>query len=363
MTTSRILVLGATGYTGDLTARALVDQGGRPVLVARNRGRVETLAAELGDLDTAVADVTAPETLRAVLEPGDVLISTVGPFLKYGRPAVQAAAEVGAHYFDSTGEGPFIREVFERWGPVADRNGAALLTAFGYDFVPGALAAALALEAAGPDATSVDIAYFSPGFVPSGGSQASAARVLFDDNYTFRDGAIRAERAGRHIKKFDIGGRTLVAVSIPAAEHFGLPQSYPRLRDITVMLGFPQAAARAMAFGSRIAAPISRITPLANGIIALADRAVKGSTGGPDATARSRATTTVVANAGTGARQLSTVTLTGPNPYEVTADILAWGAIAAASGGLQATGALGPIQAFGIDALSAGCTLAGMKAH
>ena len=112
----RIVVFGATGYTGDLTARALVDRGARPVLAARNEGRVRALAEELGGLEWAVADVARPDSVRALVQRGDVLISTVGPFERWGEPAVQAAIAAGAHYLDSTGEGTFIRAVFERFG-------------------------------------------------------------------------------------------------------------------------------------------------------------------------------------------------------------------------------------------------------
>jgi len=81
---------------------------------------------------------------------GDVLVSTAGPFLKVGRSAVEAAVDAGAIYLDSSGEPPFIRQVFAEYGPRAERTGAVLLTAFGYDYVPGNLAGALALEARGP---------------------------------------------------------------------------------------------------------------------------------------------------------------------------------------------------------------------
>jgi short subunit dehydrogenase-like uncharacterized protein len=119
----RIVVFGATGYTGDLTARALVDRGARPVLAARDAERVSRLAAELGGLETAVADVAQPATLRDLVERGDVLVSTVGPFSRLGGPAVEAAIAAGAHYLDSTGEGAFIRTVFERHGPAAEAAG------------------------------------------------------------------------------------------------------------------------------------------------------------------------------------------------------------------------------------------------
>ena len=366
-TPPRIILLGATGYTGDLTARSLIAQGARPMLVARNLDRVRALAAERGGLDPAVADVNAPDTIRAVLRKGDVLISTVGPFLRYGRPAVRSAAEAGAHYIDSSGEGPFIREVFEHWGNVAERNHATLLPAFGFDFVPGALAAALALDEAGPDATAVDIAYFSSGFVPSGGTQASALRVLFEDNFAFRDGHVRGERVGRFVKRFEVEGTSRTAASIPAAEHLGLPQSYPRLRDITVMLGLGDQEVRIMSTAAHIASALSRVKPIAREMASLTDRFSKGSTGGPDEAERAKARATVVAVAGRTIGSpaeldpLATVTLTGPNPYDITADLLAWAAIAAAGGELRRTGAAGPISAFGTDAVRAGCELAGIS--
>ncbi|MGH3949681.1 MAG: hypothetical protein ACRDSE_11230, partial [Pseudonocardiaceae bacterium] len=64
-----------------------------------------------------------------------------------------AAIDGSAWYVDSTGEPPFIRTVFEHYGPHA--TVAGLIPAFGYDFVPGNLAAALALAEAGETAVRV----------------------------------------------------------------------------------------------------------------------------------------------------------------------------------------------------------------
>lgn len=356
----RIVVLGATGYTGDLTARSLVRQGARPVLVGRNPARLAALAADLGGLDTATVDIEKPTTLRAVLHEGDILISAVGPFLKYGRTAVEAAAEIGVHYFDSAGEGPFIREVFERWGPVAERNGAGLVPAFGYDYGPGAYAAAAALDEAGDEATAVDIAYFAPGFVPSGGSQATAVRVVVEEGYAFREGRIQAERPGRWTRRFTVDGRPLLGASVPAAEQFGLPQTYPGLRDVTVFLGLPRGAARSLAISSRLLGPVLHMGALKRGLTAIADRMMTGSTGGPDAHSRAQARSAVVAVARSPHRELARVTLAGPDPYEVTADLLAWGARTAAQDGLHGVGALGPVKAFGVDGLERACTTASL---
>jgi signal transduction histidine kinase len=70
-----------------------------------------------------------------------------GPFLARGEPAVRAAVDAGATYLDATGEPPFVRRVFEEHGPRAVGR-CALIPAFGYDFVPGNLAGALALAEA-----------------------------------------------------------------------------------------------------------------------------------------------------------------------------------------------------------------------
>ena len=146
----RIVLFGATGYTGRLTADAFSRRGVKPVLAARSVEALDALASELGGgHETAVADVSRPETVRALVERGDVLLSTVGPFVRFGEPAVRAAIDAGAHYIDSTGEGPFIRRVFEEFGPQAERAEVVLLTAMGYDWVPGNLAGGLALQEAG----------------------------------------------------------------------------------------------------------------------------------------------------------------------------------------------------------------------
>src|ERR671916_1972371 len=187
----RTVLFGATGYTGRLTAEAMVERGLRPVLAARGRDRLETMAAELGGLDSAVADVADPPSVRALVEQGDVLVTTVGPFARWGGPAAAAASDAGAHYIDSTGEPAFIREVFERYGPAAERSECAMLTAFGYDWVPGNLAGGLALRQAGEDAVRIDVGYFLTGRAgPSGGTQATMAASLGEPSFAFREGRV-----------------------------------------------------------------------------------------------------------------------------------------------------------------------------
>jgi short subunit dehydrogenase-like uncharacterized protein len=347
--TGRIVVFGATGYTGALTARALVAQGAHPVLAGRNQDALDALADELGGLETARADAAEPRTVRALVERDDVLVTTVGPFLRYGHAALDAAVGAAAHYLDSTGEPPFVREVFEAYGP---RARSALITAFGYDYVPGNLAAALALERVGDEGVRVDVGYFVGGgdLVGglSGGTLESAAGVVAAPMYTYRDRIVEQNRP--RVRDFEVAGRSRTGMSVGASEHFALPASYPRLREVNVYLGWFGRATKILARLPRgpLAAGGARL-----GAGVLARRARRR-------TAKSKLTSRIVAAAyDSGGSLLTEVHLSGGDPYDFTAGILAWGACHA-SQGMNATGALGPVGAFGLSELEAGCATAGI---
>jgi short subunit dehydrogenase-like uncharacterized protein len=338
------------------------------VLAGRDENRLRSLAERLGGLEWVVADISRPQSVRALIQSGDVLVSTVGPFNRWGGPAVDAAIDAGAHYLDSTGEGRFIREVFERYGPRAQAAGCGLLTAFGYDWVPGNLAGALALTDAGETATRVQIGYFTSG-APlgpssmSGGTRASAAGVTFDPAFAFRDGRLIDERAGKRMRRFQLQPGSLAqAISVGSSEHLTLPRVHPTLREVDAYLGWFGPASRAVQAISLGMAGATKIPGAKAALEAASARLVKGSTGGPDAAARSRSGSLVLAEAfdASGTR-LASARLEGVNGYDFTARVLAWGARTAAAGGLRGAGALGPVDGFGLDALQVGCAEAGIE--
>lgn len=360
---ARIVLFGATGYTGRLTAQALHDRGLRPVLAGRHPDRVAALADDLGGgLETAVADVRRPQTVRALLRGGDVLISTVGPFARYGAPAITAAIEAGAHYLDSTGEAPFIRQVFTEYGPRATRS--ALLTAFGYDYVPGNLAGALALAEA-PAAVRVDIGYFISGPSDAGGmssgTRASGAGMMLARHHAFRGGRMGSEPSARHVRDFQVGSRSRPAASIGGTEQFALPRIAPQLTDVGVYLGWFGPATRPLQALSVVASGLTRL-PGATRLVEAATRPFTSGTGtGPDAPARARTGSRVVAVCSdSDGEPLAQVQLNGVNPYDFTAAMLAWGAASLAAGAVTSTGAHGPVDAFGLADLERGCADAGI---
>jgi short subunit dehydrogenase-like uncharacterized protein len=292
-----------------------------------------------------------------------VLVSTVGPFLRWGSTALDTAIDAGAVYIDSTGEPPFIRGVFERRGGDAKATGAGLVTAFGYDFVPGNLAAALALERAGDRATKVRAGYFLTGGgsmkdAMSGGTAASVAGVMMAPSFAYRDGRVVTERSAKRVTSFDARGKSFTGISIGCSEHLSLPRVYPSLREVDIYLGWFGPASRAMQAMSLL----GEVPGVRAGADKLTGRFVKGSTGGPGPEARAKSGSLIVAEALDSSGQvLERVELRGPNGYTFTGEIIAWGAVEAAERGLQDTGALGPVEAFGLRSLEAACAEIGLK--
>jgi short subunit dehydrogenase-like uncharacterized protein len=369
--TPKIVLLGATGYTGARVAEAMTRRGLRPVLAGRDPERLASLAERFGGLPTATADATDPASVRALVDTGDVLVSTVGPFQRYGDAAVSAAVDAGAVYFDSTGEPPFIRRVFEHYGPAAANSGAALLTAFGNDYVPGTLAGALALAEGGVATSAVHVGYFmtaggqrGQGF--SKGTLNSLVGTLMEPMYRWRDGELHDEPAGARYRTFEVAGRQRPGVSIGATEQFALPRLAatglaPRLREVDVYLGWFGPISRAVHLGSRVTPLLSRIEPVAKALTAVGRLAVTRAAEEPNAASLAATTSYFVAEAlGASGQRLATVTLTAPEAYAITADLLAWGAGYAAEHGVFGSGALDPLCAFGLDTLRAGAAEAGI---
>src|SRR5207247_3472946 len=88
----RIVLLGATGYTGRRVLRELLARGETPTLVGRNRTKMVAVTDRFeAELPVAEVDVTSAADLTGLLQPGDVIISTVGPFMQLGTATVTAA--------------------------------------------------------------------------------------------------------------------------------------------------------------------------------------------------------------------------------------------------------------------------------
>lgn len=153
-----IVLYGATGFVGALTAEHLARRAGpeiRVALAGRSRPRLEALRAELGERaaswEVVAVDATDAPGLRALAARTRVLASTVGPYLTYGTEVVRACAEQGTHYADLTGEVLFVRWSLDEVDVRARETGAAIVHACGFDSIPSDLGVLTTAEQAAAD--------------------------------------------------------------------------------------------------------------------------------------------------------------------------------------------------------------------
>lgn len=140
-----IVLYGASGFVGKLTAQYLATtaSGARIALAGRSADRLQavrnTLPEAAQDWPLIVADASQPSTLNALAASTRVVVTTVGPYLRYGMPLVAACAAAGTDYADLTGETLFVREAIELHHKQAVDTGARIVHACGFDSIPSDL--------------------------------------------------------------------------------------------------------------------------------------------------------------------------------------------------------------------------------
>ena len=201
-----IVLYGATGFVGKLTAQYLARVGGgvRIALAGRSGERLAAVRDSLGEaaqsFELVVADASSPSTLDAMAARAQVVVTTVGPYAKYGLPLVGACAAAGTDYADLTGEAMFVRKSIDIYHKQAVDTGARIVHACGFDSIPSDLSVYELYRRAREDGTGAltDTDFvlrgmsggFSGGTIASGiemmqtASRDSEARRLVNDPYT-----------------------------------------------------------------------------------------------------------------------------------------------------------------------------------
>jgi len=140
-----IVVYGASGFVGKLTAEYLAKAGGsaRIALAGRSPERLAAVRATLGESAQSwpiiTADASSPASLDEMAARTQVVVTTVGPYSRYGLPMVAACAAAGTDYADLTGEAMFVRQSIDDYHKQAVDTGARIVHACGFDSVPSDL--------------------------------------------------------------------------------------------------------------------------------------------------------------------------------------------------------------------------------
>ena len=140
-----IVLYGATGFSGKLTAEYLANRASRAriALAGRSSERLRAVREMLGptaqDWPVIVADASQPSTLEAMATRAQVVLTTVGPYTRYGLPLVAACATAGTDYADLTGELMFGRNAIDLYHKQAADTGARIVLSCGFDSIPSDL--------------------------------------------------------------------------------------------------------------------------------------------------------------------------------------------------------------------------------
>jgi saccharopine dehydrogenase (NAD+, L-glutamate forming) len=183
-----LVLFGATGFTGRLTAEYLARHapaGLRWGLAGRNETKLAAVREHLADVDPTLADlslltadVTDHVSVKEVARRARVVITTVGPYLQYGEPLVAACAEAGTDYVDLTGEPEFVDRTYVAHHATAQRSGARLVHACGFDSIPHDLGAYFTVRQLPDDVPITLRGVVRASGVASGGTFHSAMTVL-----------------------------------------------------------------------------------------------------------------------------------------------------------------------------------------
>ncbi len=340
-----IVVYGASGYTGKLISAELRRRGARIVLAGRDRGKLEALLEKLGgDAEVAAVPLCNRAGLRELVERGAAVIACAGPFTLHGAPLIEAAAETGTPYLDTTGEQPFIRAAFERHGATASRTGAALVSGMGFDYAPGDMLAALTAE--GLDGVDeLTLAYSIRGFGATRGTALSALEMVGGGGVEWRDGELR--EAPRYVGAGSFAFPSPIGMQrvgrYPAGEQITVPKhvAVERVRtliDLRSVLPLPLGPLGAAAMSG---AGLAMATPLRGALGRLIARLPEG----PSERDRKAVRFTIVCELRVGDQRRRGI-VRGSDVYGTTAVLLAEGAMRMATGGPERAGALAPAEAF-----------------
>ena len=385
-----LVLFGATGFVGRLTARHLAAHAEGPTRIAlagRSLSRLAEVRDDLGgaaaDWPLIVADSNDADSLVELAQQTTVVATTVGPYAKWGLPLVEACAEAGTHYADLTGEVLFVRDSIDRFHDAAVASGARIVHSCGFDSVPSDLAVMLAADqartagaAADPFSQATLVVRSAKGGVSGGtvdsmrtqmqvmAADPAKARIVSDPYSLSPDRGAEADLGPQR----DVGPpRYDRSLGLWVAPFFMAPYNTRIVRRSNALLGHAYGRrmrySEVMGFSSPITGPFLA-TGLAAGTVAGAaamafgptrkvlDRVMPSPGEGPDEATRRNGHFKIEVHGTTagGRRVISTVAAQGDPGYAATAVMLGQSALALALGGTSlpdASGVLTPATGIG----------------
>lgn len=196
----KIMIYGATGYTGSMITGHALEAGLQIIIAGRDREKLTAMASKL-DVAFRVFSLDDPDTIDAALEDVDALINCAGPFLHTAPSLINAAIRQKVHYLDVAAEldSYQLAEVFDETAAAA---GVMLLPGCGGSVAMlGCLAAHATARIKNP--ARISLALHVTGTM-SRGSAVSATENLSTECLIRRNGHLR-QRESTELQNFDFG--------------------------------------------------------------------------------------------------------------------------------------------------------------
>ena len=155
-----IIVYGATGFTGQICCKYLRDNYKDLVwaMAGRNEEKLAQVKSDFNlECDVVVADGGDLESLRSLASQTKVVLSTAGPFARYGSLLVQACVENGTHYTDITGENHWVKGLIDKHHEEAASKGTRIIPSCGYDSIPSDIGAYFTVSQFNKPVSRVDV--------------------------------------------------------------------------------------------------------------------------------------------------------------------------------------------------------------
>jgi len=306
--TGRLLIYGATGYSGKLLAEHAAQRGLAPIVAGRSAPRVNALAAQLG-LEARVAAIDDAAALRALLGGVACVLHAAGPFSATARQMLEACFATRTHYLDITGEIP-VFELCESLGARARELAVMLMPGVGFDVVPSdCLAAHVAARV--PEPQTLRIAIDALG-TPTRGTAKTSVEMLGAGCLVRRAGRIVALPPGSLQRDFDFGFGPARCAGAPLADLVAAWHS-TRAENIEVYLR-AGAGMRALLRASGPLAPLLRVRAVQHGLQRMIDALPEG----PDAAERAELRGHIVAEAIGAGGEHARARLDTPSGYQLT---------------------------------------------
>ena len=255
----RLMIYGATGFTGLLIARAAAELDCELVLAARASTRLAAVARPLGAPFRAFS-LNEPSAIVDALADIDFVVNAVAPVIAASEALIQACLATRTHYLDVTGElSAFV---------AAHRHDAAA-RARGIMIMPGAGFLIVASDCLAADIATLapEAKYLRIGIAQSKIFSRGSLKTVFNEarNHVVVRQAGRLTRIpiGRLERPFDYGEgpRTSFAVSLPDVFTAHLTTGIPNIEGYLETSLARIATAVAMGFAPTLGATRQRTIP------------------------------------------------------------------------------------------------------